>query len=104
MDLNLIVLNGMLAADPELKVHQNGVSVARLLVTVRTAEPKRRIDVLPVVWENPDPDMYDRLSVGCGVWATGSCQRRFWSQEDGRRSVVEIIADQVVVRPIEETK
>ncbi len=97
MDLNLVVLAGRIAAEPELKTFESGSSLLRLLVTVRSEEPKRRVDVVPVVWWDPDLDgtLFDGPVRGRRVWIVGSIQRRFWSAEMGRLSSVEIVAQSV---------
>ncbi len=99
MDLNLVVIAGRLAAPPELRTFDSGSTLIRLLVTVRREEPTPRLDVVPVtVWE-PDGDLLDEpIAVGRRIWVAGSIQRRFWDAPDGRRSRLEIIADQVHVR------
>ncbi len=101
MDLNLIVLAGRLATDPETQTFASGGRLVRLLVTVRSGEPRRRIDVLPVVMWDPEPDdMFDAMRRGSAVWVAGSVQRRFWSAAAGRTSRVEIVAHDVQVRPV----
>jgi single-strand DNA-binding protein len=88
MDLNLVVLCGRLAAPAEVRTFESGSRLARYLVTVRSEEP-RRVDVLPVtLWDPPD-----------AVWVAGSVQRRFWSGAEGRRSRLEVVAEQVCLRP-----
>ena len=100
MDLNLIVIAGRLAAEPELTTFASGARLLRLLVTVRSQEPRRRIDVLPVVmWDPTDSVQIDELVRGTRVWVAGSVQRRFWSAEAGRTSRVEIVAHDVQPRP-----
>ena len=100
MDFNLIVIAGRLAAEPELTTFASGARLLRLLVTVRSQEPRRRIDVLPVVMWDPSDDVpMDELIRGAGVWVAGSVQRRFWSAEAGRTSRVEIVAHDVTRRP-----
>ncbi|MDK1019917.1 MAG: single-stranded DNA-binding protein [Actinomycetota bacterium] len=99
MDLNLVVIAGRLAAEPEIRQFESGSSMMRLLVTVRSGEPRRRIDVIPVVLWNPSPDLVGEEPVrGRSVWVAGSVQRRFWSQDTGRLSRVEIVAHEVAFR------
>ena len=99
MDLNVVVLSGRLAAPPELRVFESGLRLVRYLITVRADEPRRRVDVLPVTkWEPSDEDLAPAAQVGQRIWAAGSVQRRFWSHPDGRRSLMEIVADQVQLR------
>jgi len=100
MDLNLVVVSGRLAAPPEIRQFESGARLARYLVTARSEEPTRRVDVLPVtLWDPADELVDSEPSPGARVWVVGSIQRRFWSGEEGRRSRLELIADQVCVRP-----
>jgi single-stranded DNA-binding protein len=99
VDLNLVVLAGKLASAPELRVFESGARLLRLLVIVTSEEPVRRTDVVPVTLWNPDPELVEaELTAGTRVWVAGSVQRRFWSAPDGRRSRLEIVADQVTPR------
>jgi single-stranded DNA-binding protein len=99
MDLNLIVIAGRLAVEPEMTTYASGARLLRLLVTVRSEEPRRRIDVLPVVLWDPDDDAVpEGLCKGRSVWIAGSVQRRFWSADANRTSRVEIVAHEVQIR------
>ena len=99
MDLNLTVLSGRLAAPPEIRQFENGSCLARYLVTVRSEEPRCRVDVLPVTLWDPPEDLIDAdPHPGRSLWIAGSVQRRFWSGAEGRRSRLEIVADQVCLR------
>ena len=55
--------------------------------------------MLPVsLWDPPD-DLWDKeVAVGDRAWVAGSIQRRFWAAEEGRRSRLELVAQQVQVR------
>lgn len=94
MDLNRVVLSGRLAAPVEVRQFESGSRLARYLVTVRSEQPKRRVDVIPVArW---DPPLDDRTpDVGEQVWVAGSVQRRFWEVPEGRRSRLEVVAHEV---------
>lgn len=99
MDLNLAVLNGRLAAPPEVRRFDSGATLVRYLITVRSEEPVRRVDVLPVtLWDPPDDLVAADAAPGRRVWVSGSIQRRFWSSVDGRRSRIEVVAEQVTLR------
>jgi len=103
MDLNLVVLCGRLAIEPELKELGSGSRLVRLLVTVRSDEPRRRVDVVPVtLWDPPDELLEEMPEKGRRVWVCGSVQRRFWESPDGRRSRVEVVAEQVHVKDVED--
>ena len=93
MDLNLVIIAGHLAAAPEVRAFESGTRLIRYLVTVRSENPHRRLDVLPVtLWDPPDELLEDDLQPGRRLWAVGAVQRRFWSAPDGRRSRLEVIA------------
>ena len=103
MDLNLIVLCGRLAVDSELRVFDSGARLIRYLVTVRSEYPRRRVDVLPVtLWDPPDDIVHDPGLKGESIWVCGSVQRRYWESPDGRRSRVEVVAEHVRIRDIED--
>jgi single-strand DNA-binding protein len=103
MDLNLVVVSGRLAAPPEIRQFESGARLARFLVTVRSEEPRRRVDVLPVTLWDPADELVARVpQPGTRVWVAGSVQRRFWSASDGRRSRIELVADQVCLRDDED--
>lgn len=94
MDLNLVVICGALAVDPEIREFDSGAKLARLLVSVKSESP-RRVDVLPVaIWDPTDETLstLETLSAGSRVWITGSLQRRFTETGGGARSRVEIVA------------
>jgi len=101
MDLNLIVLCGRLAVPPEIKVFESGTRLIRYLVTVRSEEPRRRVDVIPVsMWDPPQDLIEEAPETGQRIWACGSVQRRFWEAPDGRRSRIEVVAEQVTIKDV----
>jgi len=103
MDLNLIVLCGRLAVEPELKEFDSGSRLVRLLVTVRSDEPRRRVDVVPVtLWDPPQDLLEDMPDKGRRIWVCGSVQRRFWESPDGRKSRLEVVAEQVHLKDVED--
>lgn len=96
MDLNLVVLCGRLATDAEVRVFDSGTRLIRYLVTVRADHPRSRVDVIPVtLWDPPDELVDDPGEKGSRIWVCGSVQRRFWESPDGRRSRLEVVAEQV---------
>lgn len=97
-DLNIVVLVGTLATTPELQEFESGASLARLLLTVRSTEPRRRTDVIPVSHWGPAPWMAD-LARGDRLWVTGATQRRFERQGHGRHSRLEVVAHEVARAP-----
>jgi len=102
MDLNLTVLCGRLAVDAELRVFDSGSRLIRYLVTVRSEQPRRRVDVVPVVLWDPPEDLVDQLGRKHErIWICGAVQRRFWESPDGRRSRLEVVAEQVTFRDVD---
>jgi single-stranded DNA-binding protein len=96
MDLNLVVLGGRLAAPPEIRQFESGARLGRYLVTVRSEEPARRVDVLPVtLWDPPDELVDREPAPGRRMWVVGAVQRRFRSGAGGRTSRLEVIGEQV---------
>lgn len=96
MDINLVVLAGKLAVEPEHRSFESGAHLLRLLVTVRSDEPRRRVDVVPVTVWDPTRELTDgSLHAGRRIWVTGTVRRRFWESAEGRRSRLEIVAHQV---------
>jgi single-stranded DNA-binding protein len=98
MDLNLVVVSGRLATDPETSAFEAGSTLIRYLVVARSEEPRRRTDVVPVVQWDP-PEWTDELVRGDGLWVAGSVQRRFWSDDQNRHGRIEIVAHHVQKRP-----
>ena len=103
MDTNLIILCGRLAVEPELKVLDSGTRLIRYLITVRADLPRKRVDVIPVtVWDPPEEVWDEAPERGRGIWVSGALQRRFWESQDGRSSRIEVVAEQVNIREIDE--
>lgn len=100
MDFNLVVLQGRLAAPPEVFEADGGVIVARNLVLVRSEHPDRRLDVIPVSLCGPPSSMLEHPpTAGARVWVAGTLQRRFFDGEEGRHSRIEVIARRLDMSP-----
>lgn len=98
-NFNTVLISGRLATEPEVKTFDNGAHLLRFLVTTRTENPGRRVDVLPVsvyltVGEEVPTDLGSR---GAMFHAEASVQRRFWESPDGRRSRMELVAEEVTI-------
>ena len=103
MDLNLVVLCGRLAVDPEFREFDTGTRLVRLLVTVHSDAPRRRVDVVPVTLWDPGDEFVESPPVkGQRIWVCGSVQRRFWESPEGRRSRLEVVAEQVHLKDVDE--
>ncbi len=99
MDLNLVVLAGRLAAPPERRLFDSGAAQLRYLVTIRSTEPRRRIDVVPVtIWDTTQDEPLADPEPGARLWVAGAVQRRFWNGGESRRSRLEIVAHQIEFR------
>jgi single-stranded DNA-binding protein len=99
MDQNLVVVAGRLATPPEIKTYDSGQIMLRFLVTTRATEPRRRVDVIPVTLWSPDDELLaqireNKAPSGTRIWIAGSVQRRFWEADNGRRSRIEVVAEQ----------
>ncbi len=95
-DYNLFIIQGRLAAPPELREFDSGSRLVRFLLTVRQDLPRRRVDVLPVtVWNPSDRLLENPLETGKSLWMCGTVQRRFWDATEGRRSRLELVAQHV---------
>lgn len=98
MDINLTYLAGSLSGPPELREFESDARLLRLLVTIRSDTRPRRVDVVPVTyWDPPAELLAGNPQRGDRVEVTGGVQRRFWSDDNGRRSRIEIVAQHVVL-------
>lgn len=95
MDLNIVALAGRLASAPEITSYESGSTLAKYLVIVRSHTPHRRLDVVPVTLWGADEEEARALAAGTEVWVVGTVQRRFWQNNDGRRSRLEVVAHEV---------
>ena len=103
MDLNLVVLCGRLTTPSEVREFESGSRMLRLLISVSTEAPRRRTDVVPVTFWDPDDELVEQVSEkAVRVWVVGSVQRRYWEGLDGRRSRLEVVAEQVSVHESED--
>ena len=99
MDLNLVILCGRLVGPPEHRTYPSGARLLRLLLTVRSDSPRRRIDVVPVTKWDPDDDTLAAVEdEGVRLWVTGAIQRRFADGPLGRTSRLEVVAFQITRR------
>lgn len=101
-NVNVVVIQGNLTRDPELRSLPSGMSVCKIRVAVNE---RRKIndewgdyanyfDV--TVWGKQGESVADNLAKGSAVVVSGSLRWREWETDDGgKRQAVEINADNV---------
>ena len=101
---NSITVVGNLTRDPEMRYTASGVSTATFGVAVnrswrnqQTNEWEERTSFFNIVcWRGLAENVAASLKKGTRIVATGRLEQRSWETEQGeKRSVVEIIADEV---------
>lgn len=99
--LNSVCLMGRLAADPELKTTQSGVSVTSFRIAVdRTFQSKgqeKQTDWIDIVaWRNTAEFVTRYFRKGSMIAVQGSIQTRSYTDRDGgKRTAFEVVADNV---------
>ena len=99
--LNRAILMGRITKSPELKTTPNGVSVIQISIAVdRDYTPKgqeKQTDFINVVaWRGTAEFIEKHFEKGQLIALTGSIQTRSYTDNQGnKRSVTEVIADQV---------
>lgn len=99
--LNRVVLIGRLVADPEVKYTTTGVAVASMRVavnrSVKNEQGEYEADFFSVTaWRRTAEFAQNYLGKGRLVSIDGRLQQRSWTAQDGtKRSVVEIVADNI---------
>ena len=101
---NTVTLVGNITRDPELRFTPSGQANATLGLAVNrrfqnreTNEWEERVSFFNVVgWGTLAENVGESLTKGSRVIVTGRLEQRSWETEDGqKRSVVEVIADEV---------
>ena len=99
--LNRVVLVGRLVADPEMKYTPQGVAVASMRIAVnritKNEQGEYEADFFNVTaWRRTAEFVNTYLGKGRLISLDGRLQTRSWVAQDGtRRSVVEIVADNI---------
>lgn len=83
MDLNLVVLAGSVAVEPEVHTLDNGEIIMRFLVAVSSESPNRTDVVTVEYWGT-----CEGLTTDSRVHIIGMLQRRYWSDDRGSLRVV----------------
>ncbi|HEX6311069.1 MAG TPA: single-stranded DNA-binding protein [Acidimicrobiia bacterium] len=101
---NTVTIVGNLTRDPELRYTPSGqanatfgVAVNRRWMNRQTNEWEERVSFFNVVcWREMADNVAESLAKGSRVVVTGRLEQRSWETENGdKRSVVEIVADEV---------
>lgn len=100
MSVNRFVGVGRLTRDPELKHTPNGVAVASFNIAVdrqfKSANGEKETDFIPVITWRGLAETCDRcLSKGKMVAVEGRLQIRTYEKDGQKRTVAEIVADNV---------
>ena len=100
---NSITIVGNITRDPELRYTPSGQANVRLGVAVNRKWQDRNsgewqeatsfFDV--IAWRELAENVNESLKKGARVIVTGRLEQRSWEQEGNKRSVVEIIADEI---------
>lgn len=100
---NSITIVGNITRDPELRYTPSGQANVRLGVAVNRKWQDRNsgewqeatsfFDV--IAWRELAENVNESLKKGARIIVTGRLEQRSWEQEGNKRSVVEIIADEI---------
>ena len=96
--LNIVVLQGRLTADVELKTTPNGVSVCSFSVATDTGygENKKTAFVNIVAWRKTAEFVSKYFGKGSMIALEGSIQTRQYEDRDGnKRTAFEVVANEV---------
>ncbi len=94
--MNKVIVKGRLGADVEVKNTQNGKHVARMRVAVDRRGKDTTADWFDVIcWEKTADFASQYLSKGRAVLVEGRLQSRSYEKDGQKRSVVEIIAENI---------
>jgi len=103
MSGNNVTIVGNITRDPELRFTPSGQANARIGVAVNrkwqdrnSGEWQEATSFFDVIcWRELAENVSESLKRGTRVIVTGRLEQRTWEQEGNKRSVVEIIADEV---------
>jgi single-stranded DNA-binding protein len=87
-DVNLVLVQGTITGEPELRTLPSGSQVLDLSVRVR--KPGSKTTSLPVAWHDP-PKRATQWGSGDAIVVTGSVVRRFFRGRSGLGSSTEVI-------------
>ena len=92
--MNVVLLQGVLSREPDIRSLPSGDQVASFDLTVR--DEGCETDVVPVSWHDAPASALDKLEVGSDVVVTGRVRRRFFRAGGATQSRTEVVAAAVV--------
>lgn len=90
---NVVVLNGTIVSEPQVRQLRSGLSVAQFDVTTRDDDATRTV---PVSWPDPPADHAKLANEGARVVVVGRVNRRFFRAGGATQSRTEVVADRVL--------
>ena len=93
--MNIVLLHGVLAREPELRELPSGDHVASFDLTVR--DDGHDTDVVPISWHGAPVTVLDKLEPGGELIVTGRVRRRFFRAGGATQSRTEVVATAVVL-------
>lgn len=95
--MNLVILDGVLAKDPELKTLQNGTHLANIVIrnTAGFKDKVQTYDIACTAW-NKNAEICQGLAEGQGVVIQGEIQKRKWEKDGQPRERTEISIRSIV--------
>ena len=96
-NLNRVIMGGRIVETPELKQTQSGVAVTTFRIAVnRHAVGKNEADFFTVTaWRQTAEFVCRYFKKGSSICVIGSLQNRSWEKNGEKRTVTEIVAEQV---------
>lgn len=96
-NLNKVILGGRLTSDVELKQTQSGIPVCSFSIAVnRHAVGKNEADFFTVTaWRQTAEFVCRYFKKGSSICVIGTLQNRSWEKNGEKRTVTEIVAEQV---------
>ncbi|MCW2956708.1 MAG: hypothetical protein JWO69_1577 [Thermoleophilia bacterium] len=93
--MNVTILIGNVATDPELRHTANGRAVCTFRLAISRPGGEEADFVTVVAWERQGEVCAQYLSTGRRVAVEGRLHQSTWETEDGRRSRIEVVAHRV---------
>ena len=92
--MNIVLLHGVLAREPDVRELPSGDHVASFDLTVR--DDGYETEVVPVTWPSAPLGSVDKLEPGSDLIVTGRVRRRFFRAGGATQSRTEVVASAVL--------